>query len=251
MNKSVNCQFYGASCLYNKVSKYLNEVPYEELDLLKNKLLEKLLLYAVNVADSSSHSKHGQVILIERKLNSTLAKLALYLIEDQWQNCIYDIIQTIPNCISNQNGSSVEQSSNDQMDNQKMQLILIVVDLLTLLPEEFSQLTNLNKHKRTQINHKLKQNFFIISKYLINLFNQFNEIVNQMTNNNNTTATSLPLKIIENAIKCLTSWIEFGIQFNEIEQYIDYLFIYIFNERLFEQSADCLTCLFSSEENQK
>ncbi len=118
MTKSVNCQFYGASCLYNKVSKYLNEVPYEDLDLLKNKLLEKLLLYAVNLADvNNTYNKHQQVNLIERKLNATLAKLALYLIEDQWTNCIYDIIQTIPNCINNDEANKIVPIQNDESQN--------------------------------------------------------------------------------------------------------------------------------------
>lgn len=255
MNKTVNCQFYGASCLYNKVSKYLNEVPYEELDLLKNKLLEKLLLYATILVSETNNARQQQVILIERKLNSTLAKLALYLIEDQWQNCIYDIIQTIPNCMNSndqkEQANGVDQLENSEMNSQKMQLILVVIDLFTLLPEEFSTLSNLTKQKRLQINQKLKTNFFLISKYLINLFNQFNDLVQQNSASSSTNQTSLVTKIIENAIKCLTSWCEFGIQFNEIESFLDYLFVYIFNDKFFEQSAECLTCLFSSEENLK
>ena len=149
MTKSAETQFFGATSLYNKVSKFFNEVPSDQYDMLKvwiyislrvishetcsnlplickNKLLEKLLLYATKNAQA-------QVRLIQRKLNATLAKLALYLIEDQWENCITEIIQTIPNCINN-----VE--SQEQVDELKMQLISIVLDLLTLLPEELATL---------------------------------------------------------------------------------------------------------------
>jgi hypothetical protein len=134
-----------------------------------------------------------------------------------------------------------------------MQLTLIVIDLCTLLPEEFSQLANLNKQKRSVINQRLKQNFFQIAKYLVTLFDRFNDLVNtyHLNSVSNSNQNYLIMKIIDNSIKCLTSWVEFGIQFNEIEPFIEYLFVYIFNEKLFEQSAECLTCLFSSEENLK
>ena len=233
MKKSTNCQFYGASCIYNKVSKHLNDVPNDQYDTLKNKLLEKLLLYATSLLDS----KNQQIRFIQRKLNSALAKLALYLIQDQWQNCIQDIIVTIPNCINEP----------EKHEDQRNQLILIVIDLLTLLPEEYSTLSNLNKLKRTQINSQLKKNFLIIRDYLLNLFNSFNNLPTNML----LSTSSLYFNMIENSIKCLTSWIEFGIQMNDIQQFIDYLFVYIYNDSLFDQSAECLTSLFSSEDNLK
>lgn len=233
MNKSVNCQFYGASCLYNKVSKHLSDVPADQYDVLKNKLLEKLLLYAT----TSLENKNPQIRLIQRKLNSTLAKLALYLIQDQWQNCVQDIIQTIPNCIN-------EPQKHEE---QRNQLILIVIDLLTLFPEEYSLLNNLNKLKRTQINSQLKKNFQLISQYLLNLFNSFNSLPPNIL----LTTSNTYFSMIENSIKCLTSWIEFGIQFNDIQQFIEYLFVYIYNDNLFEQSAECLTSLFGAEDNLK
>ncbi|CAF0805984.1 unnamed protein product [Brachionus calyciflorus] len=233
MNKSINCQFYGASCLYNKVSKHFGDVPPEQYDILKNKLLEKLLLYATTLLDN----KHQQIRLIQRKLNSALAKLALYLIQDQWQNCIQDMITTIPNCINEP----------EKHEEQRNQLILIVIDLLTLLPEEYQTLSNLNKLKRTQINSQLKKNFPLIRDYLLNLFNSFNSLPPNML----LSTSSLYFNMIENSIKCLTSWIEFGIQMNDIQQFIDYLFVYIYNDSLFDQSAECLTSLFSSEDNLK
>jgi hypothetical protein len=238
MNKSINSQFYGSSCLYNKVSKYLEDVPADQYDLLKNKLLEKLLLYASTLMDN----KHQQIRLIQRKLNSTLAKLALYLIQDQWQNCVLDIIQTIPNCIHNQ-----QELKEGEQKEQENQLILIVIDLFTLLPEEYLTLNNLAKFKRTQINAQLKKNFQLISQYLLHLFGCFSA----HTAGALPTVTSSYFSIIVNSIKCLTSWIEFGIQFSEIQPFIEYLFVYIYSDNLFEQSAECLTCIFQSEDNLK
>ena len=246
MNKSVMCQFYGASCLYLKVSKYLGDVPADDYDLLKNKLLEKLLLYAVNL------NKHEQIRLIQRKLNATLAKLALYLINDQWQNCVNDIIQTIPNVPLNAASSSTEMSANtlEIHDLNKLQLILIVIDLLTLLPEEYSTTQGLiDKQKRTQIQVELKKSFHLISEFLVKMFNQFNQTIGGSPSSD--PLKQVQIKLVENQIKCLTSWIEFGVQFDELCVFIDYLFMYIYNEQLFEHTAECLTVLFGNENSLK
>ena len=239
MSKSINCQFYGASCLYTKVSKFLNDVPADQYDVLKNKLLEKLLLYASSLVDTT---RNPQIRLIQRKLNSTLAKLALYLIADQWPNCILDIIQTIPNCI---NQDELQKKSKPELDEQQNQLILIVLDILTLLPDEYASLANLTKLKRTQINGHLKKNFAAISQYLLNLFNNFNTL------DIATLKEKSYFNLVDSSIKCLTNWIEFGVLFSEIQQFVDYLFIYIYNENLFEKSAECMTSILNAEDNAK
>lgn len=233
MNKPLECQFYGASTLYNKVSKYFVEVPDDQYDILKDKLLEKLILYATNSAANK------QIRLIQRKLNSTLAKLALFLINNQWSTCIRDIIQTIPNLDLSQaqsvlasNGAS---SASDATFN-KNQLISIVIDLLTLLPEEFASI-NLPKPRKSQINSELRKNFSLVFQFLFDLFNN-QQVLGDMS-------------LIENGVKCLTSWVEFGIGFNDVQQFIDFIFVTIYQESLFETSAEFLTCLFSSEESLK
>jgi hypothetical protein len=245
MNKSAEAQFFGASCLYNKVSKYFSQVPQDQYDLLKNKLLEKLLLYATK-------NEQQQVRLIQRKLNSTLAKLALYLIEDQWENCIIDMIQTIPNCFNN---DDTNKTPNENDTNRiKMQLIGILLDLFTLLPEEYATLNNLTKQKRTQINSKLKKNFHLIKDYLLNIFTELTNGGEKLVNRTlgvNSVNGSLDTVLIENGVKCLNSWIEFGVTFNEIQPFFEFLFISIYYDPLFETSAECLTSLFVSEENLK
>lgn len=241
MNKSAETQFYGATTLYHKVSKYFNEVPNDQYDILKNKLLEKLLLYATKNAQQ-------QVRLIQRKLNATLAKLALYLIDDQWENCVSEVIQTIPNCINN------VTVSQEEIDETKMQLIAIVLDLLTLLPEELATI-NLQRPKRSQINSKLRGNFSLIRDYLLNLFNEITNGGEKLANNNLNTSGTEGQKtgffLIEIGIKCLNSWTEFGISFVDLQPFMDFLFISIYNDSLFETSAECLTSLFSSEETLK
>jgi hypothetical protein len=222
-NKSAECQFYAASCLYTKVSKYIGDVPVDEYDTLKNKLLEKLILYA------SMSVVQQQVRLVQRKLNSTLAKLALYLIEDQWQQCVIDIMQTIPNL-------NVDESTMD-----KSQLVLIVIDLFTLLPEEFQTL-NVAKPKRAIINQKLQKNFPLIADYLLNIF------VNCRADLANATSASTQIKLIECSIKCVNSWIGFGIEFEQTDRFVPYLFEFIYVDCLFDACVECLTALFSCED---
>ena len=251
MNKRAECQFFGASSLYNKVSRCFNEVPNDQYDLLKNKLLEKLLLYA-------SKCDSQQVRLIQRKLNSTLAKLALYLIVNEWENCVSDIIQTIPNCINENDEDVNKQDKILGMTRGKIQLIAIVIDLFTLLPEEYNTLSNLNKTQRTSINSQLKKNFHLISQYLLNLFNELTnggEVLikaattpGQTTHLNNGAPCAI---LVETGLKCLNSWIEFGVNFCEIQAFVDFLFISIYHEPLFETSAQCLTTLFNLEDNTK
>lgn len=212
-------------------------MPEDQIDLLKNKLLEKLLLYASTIAINQNQP---QIRLIQRKLNSTLAKLALNLMPERWPNCVIDIIQTIPNCVSS------TTTRPEDLEEQKNQLVLIVIDLFTLLAEEYPTLTNLDKLNRIMIKSHLRKCFRYIGKYIINLFNCFNSLPATPPTD------SSCFKIVESSIKCLSSWIDFNSQFgdlelDEIKPFFDYLFVYIYNDSFFDQAAECLTGFFSSD----
>jgi hypothetical protein len=222
LTKSPEIQFFGASCLYHKVSKHFNEVPIDKYDELKNKILEKLIFYTTNCY---IQPQYNNLKLIQRKLNSTLAKLALYLLPDEWKNCIQDCIQTITNL---------------KFDLPKSELVSIVLDLLTLLPEEFNNL-NVLKTKRSSIRNKLCENFQTIKTFLQEIF----------VNNIDVTNLSNNLNLIQNGIKCLSSWNEFGILFNDMEVFMQFLFVVIYNEQLFEVTCECLTSIFSLPDNAK
>jgi hypothetical protein len=211
-NKTNEIQFFGANSLYNKVSKYIQELEtHENIEKLKNKILEKLLSYSNNR-------------LIQRKLNSTLAKLALYLINDLWTNCTDDIIGLIKNLSNYENIS-------------RTNIIQIVIDLLTLLPEEFQTL-NTSKAKRVSIRGSLVNQFPKVKVFLNELFLQHTQLSDHHV-------------LIENGIKCLNSWIEFGITYSDLDSFFNFLFFTIHNEALFESTCECLTAIFSLPENTK
>lgn len=165
------------------------------------------------------------------------------------------MIQTIPNCYNSDNSrASGDEAIKNDVKRIKMQLIGILLDLFTLLPEEYATLTNLSKPKRTQIYSKLKKNFHLIKDYLLNLFNELTSGGEKLVNRTlgvGTATASLDALLIENGIKCLNSWVEFGVPFDEMQPFFEFLFISIYHEPLFETSAECLTSLFMSEENLK
>lgn len=110
--------------------------------------------------------------------------------------------------------------------------------------------------KRAEINNRLKSNFPQIRDYLLNLFNELTDggaklNANPNLNVSGSEAHKTGFFLIEIGIKCLNSWTEFGMGFNEIQPFVEFLFIAIYNDSLFETSAECLTTLFSSEENLK
>ena len=222
LTKTPEIQFFGASCLYHKVSKNFHEIPSEKYDELKNKILEKLIFYTTNCY---LQPQYNNLKLIQRKLNSTLAKLALYLMPNEWENCIQDCIQTITNL---------------KFDLPKSELISIVLDLLTLLPEEYNNL-NIARTKRNAIRNKLCENFQLIKAFLQEIFSNNINISN--INNN--------VNLLQNGIKCLSSWNEFGILFNDIENFMQLLFVVIYNEKLFEVTCECLTAIFNLPDNAK
>ena len=226
MSKSEACQFFGASCLYLKVSKSISDVPVDQYDSLKNRLLEKLIVYA-------SSSGSAQVRLIQRKLNATLAKLGLFLCDDQWASCVTDIIQTIPN---------LQVPTDGGVD--KTRLVAIVVDLLTLLADEFATLTA-SKPKRAKVHAALIANFPLVRHFLLELFREFEAAPPAAA------VDHAALALVENSLKCLNSWIEFGVQFPEVQMFVEFLFVLVYREPLFDMASECLTSLFTSEENLK
>jgi len=112
----------------------------------------------------------------------------------------------------------------------------------------------IKRPKRSHINTKLKNNFPQIRDYLLNLFNELTNGGEKLTSDLNVSGSEshkTGFFLIEIGIKCLNSWTEFGISFNDLQPFVEFLFIAIYNDSLFETSAECLTTLFSSEENLK
>lgn len=120
----------------------------------------------------------------------------------------------------------------------------------------WNYIINKSRPKRACISLKLKNSFPQIREYLLNLFNEITnggeKLTNQSLNNSGIMQDhKTGFFLLEIGIKCLNSWTDFGIPFNDIQPFVEFLFFAIYNDSLFETSAECLTTIFSSEENLK
>ncbi|KAL5016362.1 hypothetical protein ScPMuIL_005951 [Solemya velum] len=88
-DKSVEVQFFGASTLHVKISRYWGEVPADQYDSLKSKLLEKIITFAT-----------GPKMVLTR-LCVSLASLALHMMTEHWANPVQTLIGTFQSDMPN------------------------------------------------------------------------------------------------------------------------------------------------------
>ncbi|CAF5103363.1 unnamed protein product, partial [Rotaria magnacalcarata] len=135
INKSASVQFFGAVALCNKISKHLSELDDNQIQQLFQQLIQRLIFYI------SIHSK--QIIT---KLTVALDHLILHMIPDKWNNGIVTIVNLFT------------QSQNAFLLQHPEKGHLIVLNILTILPEEFSRV-NVSKSQRSLIRLELEKEF--------------------------------------------------------------------------------------------
>ncbi|CAF4234008.1 unnamed protein product, partial [Adineta steineri] len=135
INKSASVQFFGAMALSNKISKNLSELDDNQIQQLFQQLVQRLIFY------NSINSK--QIIT---KLTIALCQLILNMMPDKWNNGLTAIITLFT------------QSQNEFLLQQPEKGHLIVLDILTILPEEFSRI-NVTKSRRSSIRVELEKEF--------------------------------------------------------------------------------------------
>ncbi|XP_059166946.1 importin-13-like [Physella acuta] len=127
-NKGIEVQYYGASCLHVKIVRFWHEVPSEQYESLKSKLLETIVQFAL-----------GPKIILTR-LCVGLSALVLQLLPEQWSDAIQNLISTFQ-----QEGlASLPTVTRCQ----------ILLEVLTVLPEEFFS-TNLSQQRRIILRQEL------------------------------------------------------------------------------------------------
>ncbi|CAF3613583.1 unnamed protein product [Rotaria sp. Silwood1] len=205
INKSASVQFFGAVAICNKISKNLSELDDNQIQHLFQQLIQRLIFYM------SIHSK--QIII---KLTVALDHLILHMIPDKWNNGITAIINLFT------------QSQNEFLIQHPEKAHLIVLNILTILPEEFSRI-NVSKSQRSSIRVELEKEFPNVLNYLQFIISTYNQI-----------------DILNKIFSCLSKWLEFGISILKIEIFFEYLFNSLNNENLFDDVCDCLSVLFIS-----
>lgn len=205
VNKSASVQFFGAVALCNKISKHLSELDDNQIQQLSQQLIQRLIFYM------SMNSKQ-----ITIKLVVALGHLILNMMPDKWKNGINSIIALFT------------QSQNEFLIKNPEKGHVIVLNILTILPEEFSRI-GVPKGQRAAIKLELENQFGTVLSYI-----QF--II----------ATYPQAEILARMFSCLSKWLDFGIPVIKVESLFDYLFHSLNNENIFDDASNCIIALFTS-----
>lgn len=199
-NKSVQVQFFGASCLHVKINRFWTEIPPEQYESLRSNLLEQIINF-----------RAGPKLILTR-LCIALSSFTLHSMPDVWKDPIPSLI-------------SIFQDEQSPLD--FAQRCNVLLEVLTVLPEEFFS-SNLSQSRRGQLRHELCEGLSSILGLLKNLM-----------------SPGAPADVYEHALKCFSSWVEFGIPMNEAEDIILQVFNSLQSTELFDTAVDTLVGVFS------
>ncbi|CAF0734212.1 unnamed protein product [Adineta ricciae] len=203
--KSPSVQFFGAVALCNKISKHLSELDDNQIQQLFQQLIQRLIFYI------SINSKQ-----ITIKLVVALGHLILNMMPDKWKNGITAIITLFT------------QSDNEFLVKHPEKGHLIVLNILTILPEEFSRIV-VSKTQRASIRVELESQFPTVLSYIQFIIATYNQA-----------------DVLGKMFSCLSKWLEFGISIVKVDSLFDYLFNSLNNESIFDDASDCIIVLFTS-----
>uniref|UniRef100_A0A8C5QCA1 Importin-13 n=1 Tax=Leptobrachium leishanense TaxID=445787 RepID=A0A8C5QCA1_9ANUR len=137
-------QYFGASALHIKISRYWGDIPAEQYESLKTQLFAQISAFA-----------SGSKIVLTR-LCVALASLALNMMPDTWPHAVPDMVR-------------VFQAEGGQADCSARCLALL--ELLTVLPEEF-QTSRLPPYRKGQVRSCLAQECACVFPLLRQLLQQ-------------------------------------------------------------------------------
>ncbi|CAF3408118.1 unnamed protein product [Rotaria sp. Silwood1] len=197
--------FFGAVALCNKISKHLSELDDNQIQQLFQQLIQRLVFYI------SINSKQ-----ITIKLVVALGHLILNMMPDKWKNGITAIITLFT------------QSQNEFLIEHPEKGHLIVLNILTILPEEFSRIV-VSKAQRASIRTELESQFPTVLNYIQFIISTYNQP-----------------DILGKMFSCLSKWLEFGTSIVKVESLFDYLFNSLNNENIFDDASNCIIVLFTS-----
>uniref|UniRef100_W5MXA0 Importin-13 n=1 Tax=Lepisosteus oculatus TaxID=7918 RepID=W5MXA0_LEPOC len=137
-------QYFGASALHTKISRYWGDIPAEQYDTLKTQLFGQITRFA-----------SGPKIVLTR-LCVALASLALNMMPEAWPAAVSEMVR-------------VFQAEGAGVDGRARCLALL--ELLTVLPEEF-QTSRLPQFRRGQVRGALGQEWAAVFPLLQQLLRQ-------------------------------------------------------------------------------
>ncbi|XP_041133806.1 importin-13-like isoform X4 [Polyodon spathula] len=143
-DKVPEIQYFGASALHTKISRYWNDIPAEQYESLKSQLFSQIARFA-----------SGSKIVLTR-LCVALASLALNMMPEAWPVAVSDMVKMF-------------QTESSDVDGRVRCLALL--ELLTVLPEEF-QTSRLPQYRKGQVRNALGQESGAVFPLLLQLLQQ-------------------------------------------------------------------------------
>ncbi|KAG5892535.1 hypothetical protein JTB14_011124 [Gonioctena quinquepunctata] len=172
-HRSSEVQFFAATTLHTKLMKHWNEVPEDHYELLKKRILDSIISYAM-----------GPKIVLNR-LCITLSAYIIHTIPTHWPKAFEELVSSFqPQYLPN-----VEPE----------RVVWILLEILTVIPEEF-QSTTLALTKRNRVQAILQDVSKDISKVVEMCLLPLPNAGFDMSN----------LTTYLNACKCASAWIELG-----------------------------------------
>ncbi|XP_039592000.1 importin-13 isoform X1 [Polypterus senegalus] len=143
-DKVPEIQYFGASALHTKISRYWGDIPAGQYESLKSQLFSQIARFA-----------SGSKIVLTR-LCVALASLALNMMPENWPSAVSDMVKMF-------------QTESSDVDGRARCLALL--ELLTVLPEEF-QTSRLPQYRKGQVRNTLGQESAAVFPLLQQLLQQ-------------------------------------------------------------------------------
>uniref|UniRef100_A0A672RDP2 Importin-13 n=1 Tax=Sinocyclocheilus grahami TaxID=75366 RepID=A0A672RDP2_SINGR len=137
-------QYFGASALHTKISRYWGDIPAEQYDTLKKQLFSQIARFA-----------SGSKIVLTR-LCVALASLALNMMPEVWPGAVSEMVHMF-------------QEEGGEVDGRARCLALL--ELLTVLPEEF-QTSRLPQYRKGEVRGALGREWTAVYPLLQQLLRQ-------------------------------------------------------------------------------
>ncbi|MBN3314942.1 IPO13 protein, partial [Atractosteus spatula] len=182
-------QYFGASALHTKISRYWGDIPAEQYDTLKTQLFGQITRFA-----------SGPKIVLTR-LCVALASLALNMMPEAWPAAVSEMVRMF-------------QAEGAGVDGRARCLALL--ELLTVLPEEFQTSRLPQFRKGQQLLRQADSPGFIKAKVL----------------------------------KCLSSWVLLDVPLNESEGLLQECFAALCDPELFDTAVEAIVNAISQPDSQ-
>ncbi|KAI5711514.1 hypothetical protein M8J75_001001 [Diaphorina citri] len=152
--KASEAQYFAATTLHTKLSRDWKQIPTEDYETLKRKILDAVLCYAT-----------GPKVVFNR-LCISLASFILRTIQNSWKTPIQDILSLF------QNTSAIPPEK----------AAWVVLEILTVIPEEFQTLS-LPQADKSSVHHELESSITLVTSLIDSLLQHSDpEVVRQSVN---------------------------------------------------------------------